>query len=135
MMVTVDGEQALAAKRSARGLANRLLAWGLLAGIALGFAQLAAVPLLGALSPLEDVQRAARVPSIIGALLQSINGLVFVGEGIMQGTGSFLRLAAGNAVATGGMLLALQVLARPVAQGGFEARKRALRARPADELL
>ena len=104
---------------AARGLANRLLAWGLVAGIALGFAQLGALPLLSLFSPLADVQAAARVPSIIGAILQSINGMVFVGEGIMQGTRSFLRLAAGNAVATAGMLLALRTWAKPIAEGGF----------------
>ena len=74
---------------------------------------------LSLFSPLADVQAAARVPSIIGAILQSINGMVFVGEGIMQGTRSFLRLAAGNAVATAGMLLALRTWAKPIAEGGF----------------
>ena len=51
-----------------------------MAGIALGFAQLGALPLLSLFSPLADVQAAARVPSIVGAILQSINGMVFVGE-------------------------------------------------------
>jgi len=106
-------------KEAARALANRLLAWGLVLGFALGAAQLASLPLLGTFSPLPEVHAAARTPSIIGALLQSINGLVFIGEGVMQGTGSFLPLAASNAVATLGMLASLRYLARPVSQGGF----------------
>ena len=32
-------------------------------------------------SPLPEVQEAARLPSIIGAVLQIINGVVFIGEG------------------------------------------------------
>ena len=45
--------------------------------------------------------------------------MVFVGEGIMQGTGSFLRLATGQAFSTAGILIALRILARPVSQGGL----------------
>jgi MATE family multidrug resistance protein len=106
-------------KESARSLANRLLAWGLVMGVALGFAQLAFLPLLAVFSPLPEVQKAAVVPSLIGAALQSINGLVFIGEGIMQGTGSFKYLAGSTLVATAGMLLSLDALAKPVAAGGL----------------
>lgn len=106
-------------KEAARALSNRLLSWGLLLGVGLGLAQLASLPLLGTMTPLPEVQAAARSPSIIGAALQCINGLVFIGEGVMQGTGSFLFLALSNAIATVGMLGALHYLAAPVGAGGL----------------
>ena len=53
------------------------------------------------------MQAAARAPYTIGALLQLINGVTFIGEGIMLGTGSFVSLAAGQLVATAALLLAL----------------------------
>lgn len=51
----------------------------------------------------------AGVPSLIGAALQSINGLVFVGEGVMVAAGAFGRLAAGQVAATALFLLALRL--------------------------
>ena len=39
------------------------------------------------------MQRAAVVPSILGAILQLINGITFIGEGVMVGTQSFGPLA------------------------------------------
>jgi len=119
VMVPSELGKANGGKESARALANRLLAWGLLTGVALGFAQLAFLPLLPLFSPLPEVQKAAVMPSIIGAALQTINGLVFIGEGIMQGTGSFRFLAGSTLVATAGMLLSLDALAKPVAAGGL----------------
>ena len=53
---------------------------------ALGALQLAALPLLGVFTPIAEVQRAARVPSMLGAVLQLINGITFIGEGVMVGT-------------------------------------------------
>ena len=91
--------------------------WGLVLGILMGGVQIAALPLLSVFSPLEDVQKAARVPSIIAAMLQSINGLVFIGEGIMQGTGSFFALALSNILASAGLIATLQVLGRPEMMG------------------
>ena len=44
-----------AARARARAAANRLLAWGFIAGSLLGAAQLAALPLLGAFTPLKEV--------------------------------------------------------------------------------
>ncbi len=49
------------------------------------------------------------MPCIIGAVLQPLNGVVFVGEGLMQGHQAFLRLAAGMFVSTGAMLIALNL--------------------------
>lgn len=107
----------LESRLRARNVAKRMLSWGVIVGCLLGGLQIAALPLLKTFSPLEEVQQAARVPSIIGASLQTINGLVFVGEGIMQGTGSFLRLALSNGLATLGMLSAMSVLAQPTSFG------------------
>ena len=42
-------------------------------------------------------------------MLQPLNGVVFVGEGLMQGHQAFLRLAAGMFVSTGAMLIALNL--------------------------
>jgi hypothetical protein len=64
-----------------RVLANRMLLWGLVLGGILGLLQIACLPLLNMFSPLPDVQSAAKLPSIIGACLQLMNGVVFIGEG------------------------------------------------------
>lgn len=93
----------------ARSAASRLLTWGLLLGAGLGAAQLAALPLLGVFTPLPEVQRAAVAPSIIGAVLQLLNGVTFVGEGVMVGTQSFGALAAGQVLATVSLLVALHL--------------------------
>jgi Na+-driven multidrug efflux pump len=94
---------------SARAAASRLLCWGLLLGAGLGIAQLAALPLLGVFTPLPEVRRAAVLPSIIGAVLQLLNGVTFVGEGVMVGTQSFGALAAGQVLATATLLAALRL--------------------------
>eukprot|EP01037_Dinobryon_pediforme_P028558 gene28558-31888_t len=70
--------------RDARFAADRLLRWGAVLGVVLGSLQLLCLPLLNVFSPLKEVQQAARLPSIIGAALQLINGVVFIGEGIQQ---------------------------------------------------
>ena len=70
--------------KPARKIANRVVAWGGLLGLALGGAQLGALPLVNAFSPIKAVQDAARLPVMISALLQVINGLTFTGEGIQQ---------------------------------------------------
>ena len=66
------------------------------------------MPLLNVFTPLKGVQEAARVPSMIGAVLQLINGVVFIGEGIQTGNQAFTPLAATTAVATAGMLTSLK---------------------------
>ena len=96
-------------KELARAAANRLLIWGLILGAVLGVLQIACLPLLNVFSPLPEVQRAARLPSIIGACLQLLNGVVFIGEGIQQGNQYFTQLAAVSAVAAAGMLTSLRV--------------------------
>lgn len=92
----------------ARQVANRMLLWGVVLGVVLGAAQLACLPLLNIFSPLPEVQKAARLPSIIGALLQILNGVVFVGEGIQQGNQAFVPLAAVTAIASAGMVVSLK---------------------------
>lgn len=93
---------------SSRSVARRMIAWGALMGAVLGGLQVLGLPLLGLFTPLPDVQRAARVPSLIGAALQLINGVVFVGEGVMVAAGAFGRLASGQVLATALFLLSLR---------------------------
>lgn len=100
---------------SAKFAADRLLSWGAFLGVVLAGVQLLSLPLLAVFSPLPEVQRAARLPSMIGAVLQIINGVVFVGEGIQSGNQYFGHLAACTAVATGGMLLSLKTFGSSLA--------------------
>jgi multidrug resistance protein, MATE family len=90
--------------RRSQAIANRMFMWGLIMGIVLGGIQLLCLPLLQVFSPLPNVQEAARLPSIVGACLQIINGAVFIGEGIQQGNQCFGSLAATTAVAASAML-------------------------------
>merc|ERR1711924_398396 len=75
------------------GVADRMLGWGLCAGVALAILQLAALPLLNVFSPVASIREAARAPAAIGAALQLLNGVTFVAEGIMQGHQAFFPLA------------------------------------------
>ena len=99
-----------AALQSARDVVNRLFCWGLLLGSLLALFQLSSLPLLAVFSPLPDVQQAARGPSVIGAFLQMLNCIVWVGEGVMQGTENFLTLAVGTALGTLAMMVSLHFL-------------------------
>jgi len=93
--------------RSAKMVVDRLMAWGFLLGTVLGGLQLLAIPFLAAFSPLEEVQKAARIPSVIASILQVINGMVFIGEGVMQGCANYFTLAISNVIATIGLLAAM----------------------------
>jgi len=104
-----EGKQGAEAYRTGKIMAERMLLWGAGLGVVLCMAQLACLPLLNSFSPLKEVQVAARLPSIIGALLQTINGVVFIGEGIQQGNQAFTSLALVTALATGGMLTSLKL--------------------------
>ena len=95
--------------REAKRVADRLLVWGFGVGVILAVLQAGAIPFLGVFSSLSEVQEQAKIPCLIGALLQPLNGVVFVGEGLMQGHQAFLRLAAGMFISTGAMLAALHV--------------------------
>ena len=71
-----DGKQGDEVYRSGKVVADRMLLWGALLGAALCATQLVCLPLLSSFSPIKEVQRAARLPSIIGALLQLINEML-----------------------------------------------------------
>jgi len=73
-------------------VADRLLMWGLLGGLVLGTVQLCTVPLLKVFSTIPAVQASAVVPCMVGALVQSTTGMVFVAEGIMGGHQAFRQL-------------------------------------------
>ena len=94
--------------REAKRVADRLLVWGFAVGVVLAVLQAGALPFLGVFSS-SQVQEQAKMPCIIGRVLQPLNGVVFVGEGLMQGHQAFLRLAAGMFVSTGAMLIALNL--------------------------
>ena len=64
----------------AKFTADRLMWWGVVLGCFLGRIQLSSLPLLSVFSPLKEVQEQARGPAIIGAVLQIINGVVFIGK-------------------------------------------------------
>jgi Na+-driven multidrug efflux pump len=91
----------------AKSMVNRLMSWGFILGILLGSLQVFLLPAIRKATPLQEVRDAATMPALIGSLLQIINGLVFIGEGVMLGTGSFLQLSLNTVVATAGCLLAL----------------------------
>jgi len=78
--------------------ADRLLVWGFIAGSLLAAAQLALLPILKVFTPLVEVQQAAQLPFVIASLSQIMNGVTFVGEGIMQGHRAFLNLAINTVI-------------------------------------
>jgi Na+-driven multidrug efflux pump len=91
----------------AKSMVNRLMSWGFLLGTILGSLQVFLLPLIRKAKPLQQVRDATTIPAVIGSLLQIINGLVFIGEGVMLGTGSFLQLSLITVVATEGCSVAL----------------------------
>ncbi|KAK1747948.1 ABC transporter [Skeletonema marinoi] len=80
----VTGEKS-GGKSAAKSLVNRLMSWGFILGIVLGSLQLVLLPALQKSSPLEEVRQAAVIPSILASVYQIMNGLVFIGEGVMVG--------------------------------------------------
>jgi Na+-driven multidrug efflux pump len=73
-----------------------LMGWGFVLGLSLAVIQLLA-PITMLFPTTPEVQQAAINPSRISSALQLVNGVVFIGEGIMQGSGDFIYLAASNA--------------------------------------
>lgn len=94
----------------AKATVNRLMSWGFLLGTILGSLQILILPKLLQASPLEEVRVAAKVPALLGSVYQVFNGLVFIGEGVMVGTGSFMQLSISTLIATLGTLVALKEL-------------------------
>ena len=96
-------------KVGAKLVADRMLGWGLAAGLLLAGCQLLALPLLNVFTPVESIREAARAPAMIGALLQLINGVTFVAEGVMQGHQAFFPLAVNAFVASAGLVASLHL--------------------------
>jgi len=93
--------------RAARATSNRMMSWGLILGALLGGLQVMVLPWIQKATPILEVRAAARTPAILASALQILNGLVFIGEGVMSGCGDFMQLAISTIVATLGCLLAL----------------------------
>jgi len=110
--ITVGGPHA------AKILVHRLMSWGVILGIFLGSLQILLLPLLHNMTPLPEVQTAARLPSYIACFTQVINGLVFVGEGVMIGCNDFLQLSVFTAIATAFALGALEVFPKKMGLSG-----------------
>eukprot|EP00581_Thalassiosira_minuscula_P016757 CAMPEP_0183732202 /NCGR_PEP_ID=MMETSP0737-20130205/37789_1 /TAXON_ID=385413 /ORGANISM="Thalassiosira miniscula, Strain CCMP1093" /LENGTH=592 /DNA_ID=CAMNT_0025965135 /DNA_START=276 /DNA_END=2054 /DNA_ORIENTATION=+ len=97
-------------KRAAKNVVNRLMSWGFVLGVGLGALQLLLLPMLQKSSPLEEVRKAAVIPSILACVYQIMNGLVFIGEGVMVGCGNFMQLSLSTAAATLAALISLNTL-------------------------
>jgi Na+-driven multidrug efflux pump len=95
---------------AARAASNRMMSWGLILGVCLGAAQIMVLPWIQkATLTMQDVRDAARAPAILASVLQSINGIVFIGEGVISGCGNFMQLAISTIVATVGCVVALGI--------------------------
>eukprot|EP00543_Licmophora_paradoxa_P002497 CAMPEP_0202456938 /NCGR_PEP_ID=MMETSP1360-20130828/14086_1 /ASSEMBLY_ACC=CAM_ASM_000848 /TAXON_ID=515479 /ORGANISM="Licmophora paradoxa, Strain CCMP2313" /LENGTH=297 /DNA_ID=CAMNT_0049076897 /DNA_START=75 /DNA_END=964 /DNA_ORIENTATION=- len=94
-------------KLAAKAVVNRLMNWGFVLGVALGGLQLLILPFLHKATPILEVRKAARLPSILASIYQIINGLVFVGEGVMSGCGNFFQLSLSTVIATTGCIWGL----------------------------
>ncbi len=94
---------------TARRVSNRLLQWGLAVGVVLGVGFWALRPVLpGFFTSDPDTIDALRDVYLFVVLLQPLNGLVFVGDGIYMGVEAFSYLAKamiGTAVAAAVVLL------------------------------
>ena len=92
----------------AKQAADRLMLWGVLLGTILASIQLCSLPMLSLFSTIPAVIEAARVPSILGALMNLLNGIVFIGEGIQLGNQSFKALSVTTVLGAMGMLTSLR---------------------------
>jgi len=94
---------------TARRVSNRLLQWGLAVGVALGLGFWALRPVLpGFFTNDPDTIQALRDVYLFVVVLQPLNGLVFVWDGIYMGAEEFPYLATamiGTALAAGTVLL------------------------------
>ena len=89
-------------------IAKRLFSWGLVFGVILATLQLGSLSVIKMFTSLEEVQKAAKNPTIIAAFLQLINGITFIGEGIQQGSSDFSTLAKTAFLATISMFFCLK---------------------------
>ena len=97
-------------KSDAKVMVNRLMSWGFILGGILGALQMLLLPVIQKSSPLLEVRQAAVMPSIICSILQLINGLVFIGEGVMVACGSYMQLSLSTVIASLGTLISLNTL-------------------------
>lgn len=105
------------APQTARAVSNRLLQWGLAVGLLLGVGFAALQPVLPGFFT-EDPATIAAVLSVFPfvALLQPLNGLVFVWDGIYMGAEDFGYLAGAMLASTACAATAL-LLVRPMGWG------------------
>jgi len=96
----------------AKTTADRLMLWGVLLGSILSAIQLLSLPLLKTFSALPEVQAAARLPSILGSLLNLLNGVIFIGEGIQLGHQKYWGLGVTTVLASIGMLTSLKLIGK-----------------------
>jgi Na+-driven multidrug efflux pump len=106
--VVVPSETYNGGKEASMKIVRRLMNWGLALGVGFGLLQLLLIPIIQKSSPLQEVRDAALFPAILASVFQVINGPVFIGEGVMIGTGSFMQLSLSTVIATMGCMLALQ---------------------------
>jgi putative MATE family efflux protein len=84
-----------------RAASRRMLQWGVVVGIVLGAAVVAAVPLITIAFTGDHAVRHALVPVIVAvALMQPLGGAVFVLDGILIGAGDARYLALAMVAAT-----------------------------------
>jgi MATE family multidrug resistance protein len=102
---------------AARAVSNRLLQWGLLVGAALGAGFFASRPVLPGFFS-DDAATIAAVLSVFPfvALLQPLNGLVFVWDGVYMGAEDFGYLAKAMLVSAAGAATIL-LLVQPMDGG------------------
>jgi len=102
---------------AARSVSNRLLQWGTGVGVGLGLAFYALQPVLPAFFT-DDPATVAAVLAIFPfvALLQPLNGLVFVWDGLYMGAEAFGYLARAMLLSAGAAAVVL-LLARPMGWG------------------
>ena len=93
---------------AAKAAANRLMSWGFILGSLLGALQILLLPFMSKATPIAAVRQAAHTPAILASVYQILNGMVFIGEGIMIGCGNFMQLSLSTIVATSATLLALR---------------------------
>ncbi|GAX10910.1 hypothetical protein FisN_4Hh139 [Fistulifera solaris] len=104
----VPSTLAKSGEEDARRLADRILAWGSVAGILLGVAQFAAAMTLAPFfSTVPEVQEAVKVPAILASILHVINGPGVAGEGILLGLSNFRELMMFCSTGVAAMIIAL----------------------------
>ena len=80
---------------AAKKMADKLFIWGSLVGVILGIVQMSLLPVITPMfTTIPEVREAIKVPALISAFIQFLNGPLFVGEGVMVGMGKFKALTS-----------------------------------------